>query len=306
MGGSSRHGAGWARGSAGDGADFRVLAPAASERSVLLGTPDGETREVPMTRCLNGAFLEAHVPGAREGDRYEYRIHLRDGGLSGPLRPLWSAGMELPARTPLRRVRPRPPTSFPDDAWMASRTACQDRPLHHLRAPCRVVAKAGAGPGRVVHLRRARRPAHTVTTNALRLHACGVSPARRASLRRLLGAIRAARPSRRPAAAARPSSSWAWLTASTRQGLGRYWTSFPSTLLSMPGASPTLTAHRSTSIPNDACRGRLPNGEATTSCTRVARWSSLRGSAADFWLGAYHFDGLRLDAVSRIVILAGR
>ena len=64
----------------GDGADFRVLAPAAAGASVLLGTPGGETREVPMTRCLNGAFLEAHVPGVHEGDAYEYRIYLRGGG----------------------------------------------------------------------------------------------------------------------------------------------------------------------------------------------------------------------------------
>ena len=106
----------------GDGADFRVLAPAAAGASVLL-----DRREVPMRRCLNGAFLEAHAPGVREGDAYEYRIRRPDGSACDHADPYAFAAELRPAHRSV--VRGLCCHDWSDEAWMASRAACHDRPV---------------------------------------------------------------------------------------------------------------------------------------------------------------------------------
>ncbi len=54
--------------------------------------------------------------------------------------------------------------------------------------------------------------------------------------------------------------------------------------------------------PNDT--GHSQNGEATTSISAEARCSFLQ-SAANYWLTEYHFDGLRMDAISRAIFYLG-
>ena len=283
----------------GDGADFRVLAPAAAGASVLLGTPGGETREVPMTRCLNGAFLEAHVPGAHEGDAYEYRIYLRGGGFQDHCDP-YGLGMELrPAHRSV--VRDLGCHEFADDAWMASRTACQDRPLSIYELHAGSWKKPGPEPDAWYTYDEL---ADLLIPYVTELGCTHVE---------LL-----------PLAEHPFDGSWGYQGCAPFSATSRYGT--PEQLMGLvdrlhqAGIGVILDfvpVHFATDAWALANFDGTPLYEYPNDAVGVSEWGShnfmhsrgevrsLLASAADLWLGAYHFDGLRLDAVSRIVYWQG-
>ena len=47
------------------------------------------------------------------------------------------------------------------------------------------------------------------------------------------------------------------------------------------------------------------NGEAATSCIPEARSEASCSPAANYWLSVYHVDGIRMDAISRIIYWQG-
>ena len=113
-------------------ATFRVFAPAAAGVVLLLGScaePAGTPpREIPLERAYDGNVFEVRVPDVRPGDPYEYRIYRRDGGYQDHCDP-FGFGMDLrPGHRSI--VRDLGAYRFGDDAWMQSRSACLDRPLN--------------------------------------------------------------------------------------------------------------------------------------------------------------------------------
>ena len=107
----------------GERAVFRTFAPAAAGVVLLHGG-----RELPMERVHDGNFFEVWAEGVRPGDCYQYRIYRPDGGYTDHCDP-YGYGMELrPGRCSV--VRDLGEHTFEDGAWMASRTDRRQEPLH--------------------------------------------------------------------------------------------------------------------------------------------------------------------------------
>ena len=107
----------------GERAVFRTFAPAAAGVVLLHGG-----RELPMERVHDGNFFEVWAEGVRPGDCYQYRIYRPDGGYTDHCDP-YGYGMELrPGRCSV--VRDLREHTFEDGAWMASRTDRRQEPLH--------------------------------------------------------------------------------------------------------------------------------------------------------------------------------
>lgn len=102
---------------------FLVFAPAAQTVELVLNDVPH-----PMRRTYDGNFHEAILPDVIDGDLYEYRIHTRDGRSVDHCDP-YGTRMEL---RPAHRTIVAGGTSheFHDSAWMEQRTSMQNRPLN--------------------------------------------------------------------------------------------------------------------------------------------------------------------------------
>ncbi len=99
------------------GVVFRTFAPQADHVDLLLGN---EGRIVPMNRVGDGNVHEVYVDGVREECPYEYRIYKRSGGWTDHCDP-YGFGMELrPAHRSI--VRDMGGYEFRDQNWMRDRT----------------------------------------------------------------------------------------------------------------------------------------------------------------------------------------
>ena len=106
-----------------DGTVFRTFAPGA--KGVCLLHNGGQSA---MQRIHDGQFYELFLPGAKEGDLYEYRVYTQDGGYTDHCDP-YGFGMELrpdhkSVITDMYKYK------FEDGEWMAQRTDCLDKPLN--------------------------------------------------------------------------------------------------------------------------------------------------------------------------------
>jgi len=105
------------------GVVFRTFAPGAAGVELVL-----EGNVLPMERVQGGQFYEAFSAAAKEGDRYEYRIHLRDGRCVDHADP-YGFGMELrPAHKSI--VRDLRGYEFGDRKWMNARSDRKDKALN--------------------------------------------------------------------------------------------------------------------------------------------------------------------------------
>lgn len=102
---------------------FRTFAPNAEHVELLYGDVT-----MPMHKVLDGNFYEAVVEEAAPGKAYEYRIHSKNAGFTDHCDP-YGFGMELPPKHK-SIVRNLEAYSFNDTRWMASRTDMMDRPLN--------------------------------------------------------------------------------------------------------------------------------------------------------------------------------
>ena len=109
-----------------NGARFRVYAPKAKKVSVL-GTFSG-WEPLPMRRTKADGSFSVTVPGAQPGDRYMFRVTGRNGESVDHTDP-YAFGMEL---RPNAAAVLRDLTSYEwhDEAWMGRRSACLDRPVN--------------------------------------------------------------------------------------------------------------------------------------------------------------------------------
>lgn len=110
----------------GQGAVFRVFAPAATRITVI-----GEFNnwnETDLYRIHNGHFWECHVAEARAGMMYKYKIYKPNGSCTEHCDP-YGYGMELRPQF-ASIIRDLYTYTFHDEKWMKARTDCKTKPLN--------------------------------------------------------------------------------------------------------------------------------------------------------------------------------
>ncbi len=105
------------------GVTFRTFAPNAKRAGLLWND-----EELPMNKVYDGNFYEISVPEAKAGQTYEYRIYLENGSYQDHADPY---GFEMELRPKHKSVIcDLSAYTFQDSKWMKKRTNCLDRPLN--------------------------------------------------------------------------------------------------------------------------------------------------------------------------------
>lgn len=108
------------------GVSFRTFAPNASKISLIGEFSDWN--EIKMHRIHDGNFWEIYVNTAKPGQMYKYRIYKRDGSFTDHCDP-YGFGMELrPNNASI--IRDLSIYRFQDEKWMRKRSLCTDKPLN--------------------------------------------------------------------------------------------------------------------------------------------------------------------------------
>lgn len=108
------------------GVEFVTYAPNALGVNVIGEFNDWN--ETVMERCYDGSFFKVFVPEARPGMIYKYKIYHRDGSSMEHCDP-YGFGMELrPAFASI--IRDMDTYRFHDAKWMKNRSVCQGSPLN--------------------------------------------------------------------------------------------------------------------------------------------------------------------------------
>lgn len=108
------------------GVEFVTYAPNALGVNVIGEFND--RNETVMERCYDGSFFKVFVPEARPGMMYKYKIYHRDGSSMEHCDP-YGFGMELrPAFASI--IRDMDTYRFHDAKWMKNRSVCQGSPLN--------------------------------------------------------------------------------------------------------------------------------------------------------------------------------
>ena len=108
------------------GVVFRTFAPGAQKVS-LIGECS-QWREYDMNRVYDGNFWERYVDSVKPGSMYKYRIYEKSGSCVDHCDP-YGFGMELRPNS-ASIVRDLNSYQFHDSAWMLSRSDCKNRPLN--------------------------------------------------------------------------------------------------------------------------------------------------------------------------------
>lgn len=109
-----------------NGVVFRTFAPAA--RKVCLIGEFNQWQEWEMQKIYDGNFWECYVEGARAGQMYKYRIYQSDGKFIDHCDP-YGYGMELrPANASI--IRDMSVYKFTDEQWMKTRNDGKEKPLN--------------------------------------------------------------------------------------------------------------------------------------------------------------------------------
>lgn len=108
------------------GVVFRTFAPGAQKVS-LIGECS-QWREYDMNRVYDGNFWERYVDSVKPGSMYKYRVYEKSGSCVDHCDP-YGFGMELRPNS-ASIVRDMNSYQFHDSAWMLSRSDCKNRPLN--------------------------------------------------------------------------------------------------------------------------------------------------------------------------------
>lgn len=108
------------------GVVFRTFAPGAQKVS-LIGECS-QWREYDMNRVYDGNFWECYVDSVKPGSMYKYRIYEKSGSCVDHCDP-YGFGTELRPNS-ASIVRDMNSYQFHDSAWMLSRSDCKNRPLN--------------------------------------------------------------------------------------------------------------------------------------------------------------------------------
>lgn len=109
-----------------EGVTFRTFAPSAAKVS-LIGEFTG-WQEWTMNKIYDGNFWECYARDAAPGMMYKYRIYKADNSYVDHCDP-YGFGMELRPNT-ASYVRDLASYTYEDTAWMKKRSDCKDRPLN--------------------------------------------------------------------------------------------------------------------------------------------------------------------------------
>lgn len=109
-----------------EGVTFRTFAPAAVK--VCLIGEFNDWQEWTMNKSYDGNFWECNTNTAKAGQMYKYRIYKRDGSFIDHCDP-YGFGMELRPNT-ASIIRDLSGYTFQDKAWMQKRTDCKNKPLN--------------------------------------------------------------------------------------------------------------------------------------------------------------------------------
>lgn len=109
-----------------DGVVFRVFAPAAAKITVMGDFNDWNETE--LNRVYNGQFFEVIINNAKPGMIYKYKIYKHDGSATEHCDP-YGYGMELRPKWG-SVIRDMGSYTFKDSKWMNSRTDCKNKPLN--------------------------------------------------------------------------------------------------------------------------------------------------------------------------------
>lgn len=123
----------------GENVVFRTFAPGARGIEVLL---DG--RNVPMAKVHDGNFYEAVIPDVAEGQTYEYRIWKGDNSYTDHCDPYGFAMERRPAHKSI--VRELSAYSFQDAKWMKKRSSMTQEPLNIYEMHAGSFKKPGEEP----------------------------------------------------------------------------------------------------------------------------------------------------------------
>lgn len=108
------------------GAVFRTFAPAATKVSLI-----GEFNawnEIPMKKIYDGNFWECMIPNAEKGMKYKYRIYRRDGIYVDHADP-YGFAMEKPPMS-ASVIQNLNDFVWKDGKWLKARTDCKNKPLN--------------------------------------------------------------------------------------------------------------------------------------------------------------------------------
>ena len=108
------------------GVTFRTFAPAAA-RIALIGEFN-HWEECEMHRIHDGNFWECYIADAIPGQMYKYRIYYQDGSCMDHCDP-YGFGMELRPNS-ASIIRDLRTYHFQDEAWIRNRTTCKDKALN--------------------------------------------------------------------------------------------------------------------------------------------------------------------------------
>ena len=281
----------------GDGTVFRTYAPAADGIVVHMDGGDHE-----MHRIEDGNFWEARVRGAMSGTAYEYRIY-RDGEYVDHADP-YGFGMDL--RPAHRSIVRELGYAWHDDGWMRARTPRLDGPLN--------IYEMHVGSWRK---RRDQTDAPSVLDwyNYAELADELVPYLLEAGFTHVEFLPLSEHPL---------DASWGYQPTGFFAPTSRYGTAqqlmYLVDRLHQAGIGAIIDfvpAHFATDAYALANYDGSPLFEHSDQDRRLTEWGTYvfdhsRGetrsflqSAANFWLGTFHFDGIRIDAVSHIVYWQG-
>lgn len=108
------------------GAVFRTFAPAAERISVI--GEFNQWMEAPMNRIGDQNFWECYIPNAQPGMMYKYRIYQKNGECVDHCDP-YGYGMELRPNS-ASIIRNLNAYQFSDEEWMRKRSDCREKPLN--------------------------------------------------------------------------------------------------------------------------------------------------------------------------------
>lgn len=279
----------------GGGTAFRTFAPAAG-RVALIGQ-FSRWQEVPMDR--DGAFWSCYVEGAGAGMMYKYRIYDRQGGFVDHCDP-YGFGMELRPNC-ASIIRDLHAYRFSDGEWMSARTDCKNGPLNIYEVHFGSFRKPGPAadawysyeeliPILIPYLKE--NGYNYVEVMPLTEHPCDESwgyqvtgffspTARYGTMDQLK----------------------AFVDACHQNGIGVLMDFVPVHFAVDGYALARYDGDALYEYPNSAV-GESEWGSCNFMHSRGEVRSFLQ-SAANYWLSEFHFDGLRMDAVSRAIYWQG-
>lgn len=279
-----------------DGVVFRTFAPAAAGVTLLLG--DAGTK-IPMNQIYDGNFYEVEVAGVEEGECYEYRIFKQDGSYTDHSDPF---GFEMQLRPEHKSIVCKMgDKAFGDSKWMKKRSDCKNQPLNIYELHMGSWRKKGEGATDwyrydevaemlVPHLKEAGY--NYIELLPLAEHPC--------------------------------DESWGYQNTGFFAPTSRYGTAKDlkkmvayfheheiGVLLDYVPVHFAVDAYALASYDGTALF-EYPHQDVGISEWGSYNFMHSRGevrsylqSAANYWLKEYHFDGLRMDAISRIIFWQG-